>query len=190
MNIDEVKIKLDYAKKNKTHVLLKEFFTNTPSWEEIFNHLSYEYFNKPDLNFPNSWIVNGGVATQKNQFYAQIRDASFYKEYNNVLKFLNNILDKEALSGATFLDLIANSKAVSFHSDPADQFHWQIKGKSIWKFKKQHNNDSEDIDAEVEVNEGDVIFLPDGIFHSVITKSARCGLTIVYSLREGIVANS
>jgi mannose-6-phosphate isomerase-like protein (cupin superfamily) len=190
MNINEIKEQLSDAKKNTTHFLLKGFFKNTPSWEDIFEHLSYEYFNKPDLNFPDSWIVNGGVATQKNQFYAQIRDSSFYKQYNDVLECFNNLLDKNGASGAAFLDLISNSKKVSFHNDPADQFHWQIKGKSIWQFKKQHNDDNEQVDAEIEVEEGDVIFLPDGIYHSVSTKSARCGITVMYSLRKGIVANS
>ena len=105
------------------------------------------------------------------------------------MDFFDEVMNEKGMSGALFLDLIDNNGKVAFHFDPANQFHWQIKGKSTWQFKKQNISDDEKVDATVEVEEGDVLYLPDGIYHSVVSKSARCGTTIVYSLRKGIVSN-
>lgn len=188
MNKNEIQEIIKDCNINKTHFLFKKMFINTPSWENIFEHMSYEYF-RPNINFPDSWKIYGGIASQRNPFYFQIRDAIFYKEYKEVMNFFDDIMNNKTTGGGVFVDLIANNGKVDFHSDPANQFHWQIKGKSTWQFKKMHNDDKEQVDATIEVDEGDVVYLPDGIYHSVVSKSARAGTTFVYQLRKGIVSN-
>jgi len=187
VDIQSIRKKINEAKKTNTHLVFKKLFTDTPSWDEIFNHMTYEYYKEPKLNFPEEYIVNGGVAFNRGMAYAQIRDASFHDKYKKVSSFFNEVFNDISPGGGVYLDLIFGREKVNFHPDPSDNLHWQIIGITTWEFKK--NELQENPDSTIKLYPGDIVFIPDGLWHSVYSNTPRCGMTIPYSVRHNITDN-
>ena len=80
MDIEQAKLVLENAQKTKTHFVFRELFKDTPTWQDIFEHMSYEYFRDPVLEPMESWSINNGIMSRYDLFYIQIRDAKFHKK--------------------------------------------------------------------------------------------------------------
>jgi len=186
MDIEHVRNKINNARKTNSPILFEKLFNDTPSWDEIFSHMTHEYTREPKLSFGDGYIVHGGVAFNREMAYAQIRDASFHNKYKIVSSFFNEVFNSISPGGGVYLDFIAGRPKVPSHPDPSDNLHWQVIGVTTWEFRKNESQKDAEI---ITMNPGDVVFIPDGLWHSVYSDTPRCGMTIPYSIREKVAIN-
>jgi hypothetical protein len=190
MNIEEARLLIEKSKMENTHCLFKGIFKDVPSWDKIFDHMNYEYFRDLKLNFSTAWKTYNGVAINSSSpFYIQIRDASFHPEYSVVSNFFDEALNEKTSIGGVFLDLVGQEEKVFSHADPMQNLHWQVHGTTTWEFRTNIDNLDDDPQDIIKLESGDVVFIPDGLYHSVYSDTPRCGMTIPYSVRRGIVSH-
>jgi uncharacterized RmlC-like cupin family protein len=181
VNVKETRDILDECQKNTTHYVFKKFFMDTPTWDEIFEHLSYEYFKEPAIEVNESWSVNNGVISRYGSFYIQIRDAKFHKKYNVVADFFNKVFNDKSPGGAVWIDLVAGKPKIELHTDDwENNLHWQVIGTTTWEFSKTKEGPV----TTIELNAGDVVYIPNGLYHSVRSDTPRCGMIVPYHIKN------
>lgn len=174
---------------NPKLVVKKGLFPNTPSWEAFVQQLNFEFYNEnrlplgPDDPYnPEDTIIHG--VNIREHFYLMIDselESPFFPEQYQIIDKLNSLMSKEAFNTFTLINFVGGERPINIHNDPRHSFYWQCQGKSIWK--------SYDFDAEtpilletIEVNPGDIIFVPNGIFHTVETPEPRTAMSFMYEL--------
>lgn len=181
MDIEQARLVLANAQETKTHFVFRGLFKDTPTWQEIFEHLSYEYFKEPAIEVNESWSVNNGVISRYGSFYIQIRDAKFHKKYNIVADFFNKVFNDKSPGGAVWIDLVAGKPKIELHTDDwENNLHWQVIGKTTWEFSKT----KEGTVTTIELNAGDVVYIPNGLYHSVKSDTPRCGMIVPYHIKN------
>jgi hypothetical protein len=173
-------------------------FRNTPSWEQFINHCHDRYWN-PDFEAyvpadPKDRIKHG--VNIREDFYLMMADApvEFFPEIPEVDEYLNSVMDTKKFGGFTLINFVGGEIPINIHSDPRHSFYWQTKGHSIWKTWKDVPEDMDENgldaspDLEIQVNEGDIIFVPHGIYHSVYTPVPRTAMSFMYELDPGVTS--
>lgn len=175
---------LDLVKESKAlqqAFVLKKINFEVPTWEEIINFMDYAFWNYEDLDAPEHYAVFGGLQIRY-PYYTQI---SNIKDMPKVRKFYNNFYDilgspdaETEGGGGMYVDFISKQHTSSPHFDGADNFHWQVQGKTSWKLGKVENfNFVGEVD-EIILEQSDMIFLPKGIGHEVEALTPRAGVTL------------
>jgi hypothetical protein len=182
MDVDKVRAILEDAQSTTSHFVFRKLFEDTPTWQEVFEHMSYEYFKEPAVDEAVGWSVNNGIYSKPNLFYIQIRDAKFHKKYNTVCDFFNKVFNDKSPGGAVWIDLISGKPKIELHTDDwENNIHWQVIGTTTWEFSKTRDGEI----TTIELNAGDVVYIPNGLYHSVRSDTPRCGMTIPYTIKDG-----
>jgi len=127
----------------------KNYNNNTPSWEAILD------------NFNEAREKNSRIKHNNLDFFVTLI-AEEIPEVKTVLQNLN-------LSFAhSYINLSRQGGTFGNHKDDTDVWFWQVKGKTQWIV--------ENIIYELE--EGDLIYVPAGIYHEVIPLGPRCGISM------------
>jgi hypothetical protein len=177
-------------------LVYKGGFKNTPSWEEFIWHCHDRYWNPQFQEYippdPKDRIVHG--VNIREDFYLMMADApeEFFPQIREVDNYLNPLMDTPKFGGFTLINFVGGETPINIHSDPRHSFYWQTKGYSIWKTWKTHpgeldeNGLAENPELEVRVEEGDIIFVPHGIHHSVETPVPRTAMSFMYELDPSV----
>lgn len=173
-------------------IVWENAFLKTPSWDQFITHAHEKYWDTsyvPYARADNKEYSVGGVFI-RGKHYFMVMDATsdYFPETIEVLKTLNSLIDSEFLYPVSFVNFIANEPGINIHSDPRHSFYWQTKGNSTWKMwdKKPEKVDENGLAVEDEpdqifyVKEGDLIFVPHGVYHSVDTPSPRSAISFTY----------
>lgn len=185
------KEQIDAAIADPQILVWKGAFNNTPSWEQFIWHChdrywneSFEEYTPPD---PKDTIVHG--VNIREHFYLMMADApiDFFPQIEEVNKYLDSVTSTKKFGGFTLINFVGGETPINVHSDPRHSFYWQTKGHSVWRtWKTQPEVDENGLNAnpelEVVVEEGDIIFVPHGIFHSVYTPVPRTAMSFMYEL--------
>lgn len=170
----------------------KGAFMNTPSWEQFIMHCHDRYWNENFQEYvpadPKDKIIHG--VNLREHFYLMMADApiEFFPETEEVSNYLDSVIPTKKFGGFTLINFVGGEIPINIHSDPRHSFYWQTKGYSIWKTWKNHpgeideNGLSDNVELEVRVEEGDIIFVPHGIWHSVYTPVPRTAMSFMYEL--------
>lgn len=170
----------------------KGAFPNTPSWEQFIWHCHDRYWNDAFEEYtppdPKDTIIRG--VNLREHFYLMMADApvDFFPQIAEVDNYLNSVMTTEKFGGFTLINFVGGETPINVHSDPRHSFYWQTKGHSIWRTWKEHpgqldeNGLAENPQLEVTVEEGDIIFVPHGIWHSVTTPVPRTAMSFMYEL--------
>lgn len=193
MNIEEAKDKINLARSERTGYVFKGIFTKTPSWDQIINQINDGYNNESSNmwqydveNLDNARYLNYGeifkndviLYKDKNLFLScGIDDAlKFYPEAEEPEIFFKAALQREDTGfSQLFVNFVANKDKMVMHIDQRETIFWLVKGKATWIL-----GDPEDWNktTKLELEAGDVIFVPYGIPHTVESNSPRAGLVL------------
>ena len=173
---------------NPKLVIKKKLFLNTPSWESFIGHLNYEFYNDTyppmtdDVPYnPEDTIING--VNIREHFYlmnAAADNPKFFPQFFDVQDELNKVMETKYFGSFVLINFVGGERPINVHFDPRHSFYWQTHGTSIWQVfsKEDHDNPLE----EYEVSQGDIIFVPHGVYHSVVAPEPRTAISFMYEM--------
>ena len=123
---------------------------NTLSWEESFYNLNDSICKNEVVKF----IAAGFFVSHNAERISLVRDV------------LN---DLECRVAHLYIGIDVTNCGFDNHVDTVDVWFWQNKGISKWDF---NNGDS------YMLNEGDLIYIPKGVYHKVSSVVARFGISM------------
>lgn len=156
------------AKANNQPVVLRNIFPIVPAFESFLNHLEiYQKVSNGVRNFgPTYYVI---------ELFDQdlTKITKTYLGYDTVYKELDEanalgIMNRPVMLLSTSLD----SPELPKHKDPCDQMHWTCVGKEFWKVWLY-----DDKVLEFNLEPGDLIFIPVGLYHQVKSVTIRAGIT-------------
>ena len=130
-------------------IVKRNYNNNTISWKEAFS------------NFNDS--------ISKKEFIKNIE--GFFVSHNaERISLVQDVLnDLECRVAHLYIGIDVTNPGFGRHNDQEDVWFWQNKGISRWDFD---NGDS------YTLNEGDLIYVPEGVYHKVSTVEARFGISM------------
>ena len=127
----------------------KKFNLNCPSWQVLLNNLN------------NSVKFTGEVKHQCLGF--------FFSNEAYKIEEVNKILNQLKLKYAhLYINITENGGTYGKHCDVVDVHYWQVQGKTIWQIDEK----------EYELDSGDLIIVPQGVYHNVIPLGPRAGISM------------
>lgn len=173
-------------------------FENTPSWEQFINHchdrFNNESFPSIQASDPKDTIIHG--VNIREHFYLLVAEATddFFPQCKEVEEYLNSIMDTDLFGRFSLINFVGGEESIGIHADPRHSFYWQTKGSSVWKTWNTDPLERKDglssvPDNEILINEGDLIFVPHGVWHSVDTPLPRTAISFMYELPKGTVCS-
>ena len=129
--------------------ITKNFNQQVPSWKSILNNFNYSAVNKNLIKFkPLSFFVS--------------HDAHLIDEVKNVLNILNLKV------AHLYLNFAVEKNTFGKHKDNVDVWFWQVQGETKWEFDNE----------QYTLNQGDLIFVPQQVYHNVIPLTPRAGISM------------
>lgn len=191
---NEIKEKIEWARINRRGYVFKNLFPNTPSWEQIINHLNYEYNNKDANSYYEEYkekghfdkseyqqygeiIKNGVVFYENKDLYVSCSTYTPVKFYPQVLEpqnlFREILGDQSAKFGQVFINFVSNDNKINMHVDQRETIFWLMQGKVTWILADPENWDNT---TRYDLEAGDIMFAPWGLPHTVESHSPRAGM--------------
>ena len=130
-------------------IVRRGYNNNTISWDEAFYNLN------DSISKNESVVAIGGFFISHNA-----------ERISLVQDVLN---DLECKVAHLYIGIEVKNPGFGAHSDDVDVWFWQNKGVSKWDF---NNGDSYTLD------EGDLIYVPEGVYHKVSSFVARFGISM------------
>jgi len=193
------------TKQRRLHVV-KKFYKEFPSWEEINNFYDRAKETETiDYNSFGTMVIQNDIRVL--EYYKKaVSDISLYhggqvlfsmmiihfiNRNNNAMtdKSLDNLFSKFTTDNSKKIpeELIVHDNGVDgwsveswdpeVHSDGQDRFFIQGSGQSLWKVF--HNN--KELNYEILLSEGDAAYIPKGVIHSVESMCPRHSVSIAFS---------
>lgn len=213
MTIEKLRENFLKSKQQIQEFYLPSFISNRVSWEEIFSAIDYKYnypeekfrnsgdprfilkevegkiietdiliYNKMDLQVWN--VLSGGPDNTVNgeNFIPKS------KEFTDIFK---NVIDDDRWSIKALINLVGNESKYSPHKDVIDVLSWQCLGSVTYRIYEGKDSDEFEVPLDITnrsykdyvLSPGDVIFLPKGVIHEVISKFPRATLIMNFDLK-------
>lgn len=173
---------------NPKLVIVENAFPDTPSWESFVMHLNYEFHNDSyppiaddEPYNPDDTVING--VNIREHFYlmnAAADNEDFFPQFFPIREELCKIMPTNYNGSFTLINFVGGERPINVHCDPRHSFYWQTKGTSVWETFKE--NDQDNPIGRYEVSEGDMIFVPHGIFHSVVAPEPRTAISFMFDM--------
>ena len=194
------------AKKEKKLLVIKNYYKDSPSWEDIDylydvikkdGFLDYNSFgtmvfeNDPRILKYYMKAISDIASYHDGRFLFSMIIIHFINKNNNKMtdKSLTNLFSKFIVDNPekipkeiTIRDdgvdgWPAESWNQAIHSDKEDRFFFQGSGQSLWKIF----HDEEQLNYEIVLSEGDMTYIPKGVIHSVESLCPRHSASIAFS---------
>lgn len=186
---------IDLATKTLDVLVWRQAFKDTPSWEQFILHCHDRYWNEKFEAYaagPKETIIHG--VNLREHFYLLVVDApiKFFPQVEHVDNYLKTVIDTKRFGRITLVNFVGGETPINVHSDPRHSFYWQTKGHStwrVWKNKPKEVDDNglaENPDLEITMEEGDILFVPHGVFHSIDTPVPRTAISFMYEVDDSI----
>ena len=133
----------------KKVIVTRDYNKNTIDWKDAF------------YNFNESIAKKELIKTSTGYFVSH--NAERIQQVKKVLK------DLECKVAHIYIGIDINNPGFDMHVDNDDVWFWQNKGITEWQFK---NNDKH------VLYEGDLIYVPKGVYHKVNSLEARFGISM------------
>ena len=149
-------------------IVRRGYNNNTISWKEAF-------YNLNDSIIKNESVRKGEYTRRfvdgTNIEDAIRKNAGFFVSYSaERISLVPDVLnDLGCLVAHLYIGIDVTNPGFGRHNDKTDVWFWQNKGISRWDFD---NGDS------YTLNEGDLIYVPKGVYHKVSTVEARFGISM------------
>lgn len=148
---------------NKRHFFVKNFISinDLPSWQDVLNDLSLNFTD----NSPTS-----PINVQEDLGFVTYRGGRVAK-VERIRREIAKLNPQLPCTAHLYISLMSFSKTFGRHKDTADVFYIQALGKTHWAI------DFEGM-QEYDLEEGDMVFIPAGVFHASTPLTPRVGLSI------------
>lgn len=171
---------IDECRNSKKVYVFKNMFEDTLSWQNFINHLNYA-FNDKNFKGGNSGsreIVNGVNFWQKLTLTVENPSTEYYVCLNEYIDKFKEIHSNQYENCFTVISFTNAEPTTNKHSDPVDVFYLQGIGSVVW------NIYSNDVIEEHTLSPGDVIFVPSGIDHEILSLSPRAAISFMFKSGE------
>jgi mannose-6-phosphate isomerase-like protein (cupin superfamily) len=194
------------ATKERKLFLIKDFYKDFPSWKDIDN-LYDDVKGSGTLNYNSfgTMVIENDPRILK-YYIKAISDISSYYKGNPIFLMIiihfinrnNNKMTNKSLANLFSKFTFDNSKKIpeeitikddgvdgwpteawdpTVHSDAENRFFIQGDGQSLWKVF----HDNEELNYEVLLSPGDMVYIPKGLIHSVESMCPRHSVSIAFS---------
>lgn len=167
--------------------VFRDFFEDNQDWEELHHLIDEGYHDKvwdqrPSGNPALEPAI--GRLLIRGRFYITIRlnsDGAPFEGIKGGYDFLKEVAPNLEASHSV-VNFVGREQGIEtvFHSDPVHTFYWQLKGTSRWLAAPGkvcvHCAEGHDIMDQMDVNPGDLLFLPRGMFHTVHVLEPRAAV--------------
>ena len=162
-----VKLLLEAMNNNKL-LVVKNAFPNTPTWEELL--IARDNISKVrDIQ----WRYENFAVTEDSSDDPELRKIP---SHNLFREFFNKNFEGRIWDSSQLIMSETKSSGIPNHQDAWPQIHWNCVGKSHWWI-----TDFDEIESEVILEPGDIIFLPLSITHRVESEEfPRAGVIISF----------
>lgn len=176
------------AKQSNDAVLIKNIFSNTPSWDDFINNLNQKFNSEKTIDIYDKRFHNNVLVYNKLDpiSFTKIRSAEDYS--NNIIEksfpiyeIINN-LNIQISYVKSILNFVGNEADYYIHADHHDVISWHCIGQMEWriyKTLKQQSPPPTTSDEPYEsyiLNPGDMLFVPGGLVHQVIVTEPRASI--------------
>jgi mannose-6-phosphate isomerase-like protein (cupin superfamily) len=192
INIEDLKAIVKQSKAEEKIVFLSDAFKDTPDWELFYNIFKLALGkNAADLSAPSTLTIDNSekytegfdslVSTLINahpgQKIAVLSIIHFMNSHNN------DVPDAAQAFYRDFIEANPNKLPPGFdyslfqptiHSDPVDGFYIQCEGQTTWRAFYKDRTES------YLVNPGDLLYIPNGINHSVESMNVRAAISVSF----------
>ncbi len=197
MNLEEIQNALASAEHDEVPLVLYGAMSDLPiTWDELFAHMSAEYFSEnadsPKAEGAIDVAVGNMLIRGKFYYMTRIDPGTSYQHLTNLEAAVRRVNDfvKSSKSEAghdsygpamSFISILNEPRMeTEIHKDPGHTMFWQIQGESMWTFYEEAGicsrcNRDHPI-SHVTLRPGDLLFAPKGAPHTVITKGARAAI--------------
>jgi hypothetical protein len=172
MNVEFIKL-FNQIKKSKEEVIFRNAFKDIVTFEEFKDfrdksNLIRETRWEDDFKLSINFESDGSPIMEKNKAFNYFR-SNLYEVWGD------DLWDEPAF---LMTEYVGDGSGLRPHSDPCEQIHWNCVGHALWTVYRFDGTEVKHV-----LNPGDVIFLPDGMKHGVVSLSApRAG--IAYSIDQ------
>ena len=126
--------------------------------------MGFDFFSDKD-----NLLINFNESILKNEDIIKLNDFYFNSTNAINIKKLKPLYDKLNIKVShLYISLSTKSEGFGKHNDKVDVWDWQCKGLTFWKGDN----------FEYILNPGDLIYIPKGVNHQVISLSPRAGLSM------------
>ena len=160
---------IDQAKNDGKAIVFKQAFPDTPSWVDIINLINNK-INQDDLNVRPDVHFTKGHLHFWDRLTIGIDKVEQYFDMKNIIEKLNSIHKSNTHDCMGMVSFTAYEKTTGKHTDPVDNFYWQLQGEAKWSV----NN------TEYVLEAGDLIFNPAENIHEITSLSPRAAIAISY----------
>ena len=129
---------------------IRNYNTNVLGWTEAFLIYDKSVHNNKNIqfNYPGFFVSHEG--------HEIVTVKSVLKDLNCSIAHL-------------YFNITTKAKTFGKHKDTMDVYFWQCQGVTKWIIEDKE---------EVILNPGDLIFIPKGVYHTVIPLSPRLGVSM------------
>ena len=139
----------------------KGYNYNTASWDEAFYNL------------------NDSIS--KNEVVKKPQGGGFFVSHNAVrINCVQDVLnDLGCQTAHLYIGIDITNSGFGVHADKVDVWIWQNKGVTRWDYQNPL-----DVEKSCTVNEGDLIYIPKGVYHKANSVTARFSITMFKETEE------
>lgn len=173
-------------------VVFRDFLTDAPKWNDFFKLMDVRYNESVELRPSQTPITERPVndVIFRGLVYISIilwnNDDELNEGYQTLLSSLREAMGDDKIGPANAILTLArdHTALTQIHSDPMHTFYLQCEGKSTWHLYEsrehcihcvQHNSEAS---ASIEVGPGDLLFLPEGTFHTIEVTEPRASVVM------------
>lgn len=194
------------AKKDRKLFVIKNFYKDFPSWEDIDNFYDLAKSSKTiNYNSFGTFTIENDLRVYK-YYRKAVEDIALYYKGNpafammivHFINWNNNKMTDNSLANIFSKFTVDNPKKIpeelsvmddgvygwprqswepAIHSDAEDRFFIQGSGQSLWKVF----HDNKELNYEILLDAGDMAYIPKGVIHSVESMCPRHSVSIAFS---------
>jgi len=153
----------------KEMVVLRNFNTNVPSWQEFIDYINMASRQKDpshsltDYEIKKDSVWAGSMKIMQKFYFYIMRQGNMWPDAPDL--GISRLIEEEFSKALgvvfgfshVYVTLSDNIDSVPQHEDPADNFYWQCIGSTEWEFN----------DKKYIVNPGDMVYVPAKSLHGV-----------------------
>jgi ribosomal protein L16 Arg81 hydroxylase len=189
------------AEKNISCIYMKNSIPDVPGWEDFINGLNHKYNNPNKENNPkvDVFVKNGPYQTDiaftgklDPQYHSAVTSDmknNLFPQTKQLLEMVYNLIKDQRWHIKALMNFVGNRNEYEYaaHKDDHDVVSWQCVGKVEYRIYNSvgiEGKFGEPLDHLVNeyesyiLNPGDVIYLPSGLIHKVVTLEPRATLIL------------
>lgn len=166
-------------KKDSKIAVIKDFCTDTPSWQEFIDYIDKgSNAKEPTMPQPGEYdkslggVTIGNVMIKQNFYFYISGTGAIGKASQEIQDSFTHEFGTYGGISTLYVNFSTNLNNIPQHFDPHDNFYWQCIGSTTWHCE----------DKTYEVNPGDLVYIPSKTYHGVDFSMPRAAVGFSWNL--------